>query len=198
MTTRSVVLPDVLQSATSPKWVEVALADFDAVLTDHAHCEKKAASSAMALVNSYPELSELVRRCVKLAQEELRHFQQVHQIILRRGGTLGKDHGDPYAQALLKCMRHGPLQRRMDRLLVCSLIEARSCERLALLGEGLEDPQLANFYKGLAGAEAGHHRLFVDLAARYHPPAEVEARLRELAQREAAIVAELPVAPRIH
>lgn len=189
---------DILQAPTPTAWLSVALADFDAVLIDHAHCEKKAAASALALVQAYPENSELVRRCVGLAQEELRHFRQVHRIIVKRGGTLQRDIGDPYAKALLATVRHGKQERCVDRLLVSSLIEARSCERLGLLGQGLSDTTLAHFYRGLANAEAGHHRLFVDLARRVAPADEVGERLHELARMEASIMKALPVLPRIH
>lgn len=189
---------DVLVVPTSPRWLEVALAGFDEVLRDHVHCERKAAASAMGLVVAYPERTELVRRMARLAQEELRHFQEVHRLLVRRGLSLGRDRGDRYAQQLLACVRHGTDTRRTDRLLVCGLIEARSAERLALLGGALEDAALRKFYEGLATAEAGHHRLFVELAARYEERESVTARLAELAAREADIVSGLPLEPRVH
>jgi tRNA isopentenyl-2-thiomethyl-A-37 hydroxylase MiaE len=96
-----------LHSQTTPAWVDVALGDFNALLIDHCHCEKKAAASAMMLVSHYPDHDVLVRRCVKLAQEELRHFQQVHEVIVQRGLTLGHDMGDPYARALLSHVQKG-------------------------------------------------------------------------------------------
>lgn len=188
----------VLQSTTSPEWLALALSQFDDVLIDHAHCEKKAAAAAMALVAQYPDRAQLVRRCVKLAQEELRHFYQVHRIIVQRGLVYTRDEGDPYAQLLLKQCRNGPQERLIDRLLVMSLIEARSCERLSLLAEGLQDESLAKFYRGLATAEAGHHRLFVDLAELYENAETVQQRLQELAQIEARIVADLPLTARVH
>ena len=187
-----------LQSATAAAWLPVALGDIDAVLLDHAHLEKKAAASAMALVNTYPDHDELVRRCVKLAQEELRHFQQVHQIILARGLTLQRDRGDPYAQRLLQQTRNGHAERRMDKLLIFALIEARSCERLHLLAGALADAALAQFYAGLAKAEGAHFHLFVQLAELYDDPASVKARLQALAAAEAEIVATLPLAARLH
>lgn len=190
---------EILQAPTPSTWLPVALANFDAVLLDHAHCEKKAAASALALVQAYPDRSELVRRCVGLAQEELRHFRQVHRILLARGQVLQRDAGDPYAQALLKHMRSGKHERMIDRLLVSSLIEARSCERLRLLGDALEDLELAHFYRGLATAEAGHHRLFVKLAERYaSDDCDIPGRLHALARLETEIMLQLPVEPRIH
>ena len=187
-----------LASKTPNEWIDCALAHLDAVLIDHAHCERKAAATAMGLVTMYPQETVLVKRMVKLAQEELRHFAQVHRIILERGLTLTKDLGDPYAQKLLKLMRDGRLDRLIDRLLVCGLIEARSCERLTLLGEHLPDAELRAFYRQLATAEAGHQRLFYDLARMLAPVASVDARADELASEEATLLAALPIEARIH
>lgn len=174
------------------------MARFDEVLVDHAHCEKKAAAQAMSLVSAYPDDVPLVRSLSRLAHEELRHFRQVFELMAARGLALGRDGGDPYAQELRKHVRTTPEGRRMDRLLVCGLIEARSCERLELLGEALTDEELRRFYLRLAQAEAGHATLFVDLAKLAAPAEAVEARLDELLDVEAAIVERLPVAPRIH
>lgn len=188
----------VLRCPTPPKWLPLALDHFDEVLCDHAHCEKKAAASALSLISQYGEHATLVARCCSLAQEELRHFRQVHRLIVARGLTLERDKGDPYVQKLLRTMRSGPMERLVDRLLVSSLIEARSCERLGLLGAHLADAKLAAFYQGLAKAEAGHYRLFVRLAEDFAPANDVAARLAELAEAEAAIVMRLPLVPRIH
>lgn len=189
---------DVLTFTTDPAWIEAATSSVDEVLLDHAHCEKKAAASAMALVSAYPDHQELVSAMVKLAQEELRHFRQVHDHILKRGRVLGPDHGDPYVKELLKLVRSGFAHRRTDRLLVSSLIEARSCERLALLGEHLDDENLAEFYRALARSEAGHYRLFVRLAKLYDRPEGVDSRLAELAEAEGQIVKRMPIEPRVH
>jgi tRNA 2-(methylsulfanyl)-N6-isopentenyladenosine37 hydroxylase len=186
----------ILRSATDPRWVGVALADLDRTLGDHAHCEKKAAATALKLVGDHPRDPELVRRLARLAQEESQHFLAVLTELSRRGVHLPRDDGDPYAQALLRLVRPGA-PRLVDRLLVGALIEARSCERLALLGEALPAGRLRELYRRLAVAEGGHDRLFVDLAlARGGAPAE--ARLGALAEAEAQIVAALPLAPRIH
>lgn len=187
-----------LRSATDPTWIDIAIERFDEVLVDHAHCEKKAAASAMALVSAYPDHDLLIKRMCRLAQEELRHFRQVYDRISARGLELGKDPGDPYVQELLKLVRTPWAERRMDRLLVSSLIEARSCERLALLGEHLPDEDDKRFYTALARAEAGHFTLFSELAAHYDDPDGVQKRLGELAEAEAEILARLPVVPRIH
>jgi tRNA-(ms[2]io[6]A)-hydroxylase len=190
----------ILRSATDPCWVGVALADLDATLGDHAHCEKKAAASAVKLCADHPDRPDLVRAMARLAQEEMQHFFAVLNELSRRGRTLPLDEGDPYAQALLARAGSGPggaAGRLRDRLLAAALIEARSCERLRLLAGALPDPRLADLYARLAQSEEGHERLFVDLAHR-HGGQGVDARLDALARAEAEIVAALPLLPRIH
>jgi len=187
----------ILGSRTDPRWVTIAVEGFDRVLVDHAHCEKKAAASAMALVSAYPDDALLVGRMVRLATEELRHFRQVHDRIVARGLTLGRDEGDPYAKALLALQRSGARERKIDRLLVSALIEARSCERLELLAGALPDEGLRAFYAALARSEGGHERLFLELAARDDAD-DVARRLPELVAAEAKLVAELPLLPRVH
>jgi tRNA-(ms[2]io[6]A)-hydroxylase len=185
----------LLRTATDPRWLPVALADLDRTIQDHAHCEKKAAASALKVVADHPDRPELVRALARLAQEELEHVLGVLAELGRRGVPLPPDAGDPYAQALVRLVRSGE-GRLVDRLLVGALIEARSCERLALLAGALPDPRLRELYARLARSEAGHERLFLDLARRADPDAE--ARLERLAGEEARIVAALPLLPRIH
>jgi tRNA 2-(methylsulfanyl)-N6-isopentenyladenosine37 hydroxylase len=188
----------LLRSRTDARWVHVALASLDATLQDHAHCEKKAAASALKLVADHPDRPEQVRALAKLAQEELQHFLAVLAELGRRGVPLPPDEGDPYAQALVAKVRSGDATARLvDRLLVGALIEARSCERLELLAAALPDPRLRELYARLAQSEAGHERLFVDLARRAGG-ARVETRLAVLADEEARIVAGLPLGARIH
>ena len=188
---------DVLLSKTSPEWLAKALADMDAVLLDHAHCEKKAAASAMSLVAGYSSYDELVRKMSALAIEELQHFRAVYERLVARGLSLGRDPGDPYAQQLIALAR--PREGRLtDRLLIFGFIEARSHERLELLAQNLESPELARLYTELANAESRHSKLFVDLASRYDDDDAVGRRVTELGEAEAAIVANLPVEPRIH
>lgn len=187
----------MLVSETSHEWLETALANMHAVLLDHAHCEKKAAASAMSLVAGYPTHEELVRKMSALAVEELQHFRAVYERLVERGLSLGRDPGDPYAQKLIAQAR--PREGRLtDRLLIFGFIEARSHERLALLAENLEDAELARFYAELATAESRHSRLFVDLACRYDDEDAVARRVAELGRAEAEIVAGLPVEARIH
>lgn len=190
----------VILSVTTERWIDVATSNMDAVLVDHAHCEKKAAASAMSLVVGYPELEELVRRMSALAIEELQHFRAVFERIVQRGLALGRDQGDPYAQKLMALARanQGRQGRLTDRLLLFGLIEARSHERLDLLATHLEAPDLKRFYADLARAESRHAALFRELACLYDDPEAVDDRLSELASAEAGIVAALPIEPRIH
>jgi tRNA-(ms[2]io[6]A)-hydroxylase len=187
----------ILRSRTDPAWAGVALADLDRTLGDHAHCEKKAAATALSLIADHADRPDLVRALARLAQEEQQHFHAVLAELQRRGAALPPDRGDPYARELLRLVRSGP-ERLLDRLLVGALIEARSCERLRLLGEALEEPRLRELYRRLAQAEAGHERLFSDLAAAAFGEERAGTRLAELAEAEAAIAAGLPLEPRIH
>jgi tRNA 2-(methylsulfanyl)-N6-isopentenyladenosine37 hydroxylase len=187
----------ILRSASDPRWAAAALADLDKTLGDHAHCEKKAAASALKLIADHPDRPPLVRALAKLAQEESQHFLAVLVELQRRGAPLPPDHGDRYVQQLLALVRSGP-QRLLDRLLVCALVEARSCERLAILGEVLTDPGLRELYRRLAVSEAGHERLFVQLAGELAGEEISRRRLSELADAEARVVAALPLGPRIH
>ena len=189
---------DALRVATPPGWAEVAVADLPATMSDHAHAEKKAALSALALLSREPARTEMAARMTKLAREELRHLDQVLGHLRARGWTLAPDLPDRYAGALLKLRRQGGDAALVDRLLVAALIEARSWERLNLLGIALGSDELGEFYRELARSEAGHYRLFVDLARTEVPGADVDGRLAELAEAEADIVLALPHAPRIH
>ncbi len=182
---------------TDPRWVEVALADLDAVHRDHLHCERKAAQSALSLVRSYPERTTLVAAVARLAHEETAHVVQVSQLLARRGTAPTYDLGDDYAAALRGHIRKQEPARLLDRLLIFALIEARSAERLALLAAALPDQASATLYAGLATAELRHRDTFLELAAEVAPDTWA-ARAAELAAHEAALVATLPVRPRIH
>jgi tRNA 2-(methylsulfanyl)-N6-isopentenyladenosine37 hydroxylase len=187
----------VLRLATAPSWLKGALAQLDAVLVDHAHCEKKAAANALSLLQAYPDVPGLPAHMARLAREEAGHLARVLQWLERRGLPLGRDRGDPYAQGLNALVRHGARERQLDRLLVAALIEARSCERLALLASGLPQGELQAFYAELARSEDGHQRLFLRLAERVHGAAALE-RLDALLDEEGALVRRLPVRAAIH
>lgn len=199
-------LPDVLGVATAPGWAAVALADLPATMSDHAHAEKKAALSALSLLSREPSRTDLVDRMGKLALEELGHLDRVLAHLRRRGWTLAADRPDRYANRLIALRRAGGEEALVDRLLVSALIEARSWERLHLLavalGEARDDvddgEELSAFYTELAHSEAGHYRLFVQLAEQECPGQDVLGRLGELAAAEAQIVVALPHEPRVH
>jgi tRNA 2-(methylsulfanyl)-N6-isopentenyladenosine37 hydroxylase len=187
-----------LRTATPAAWTEVVLADLDAFLVDHAFCERKAAATAMVLVNHGGDRPELVRAMIELAREELEHFRLVHEVLLSRGLRLGRDGKDPYVALLMKEVRTGRDTHLLDRLLVAGLVEARSCERLGLVAAALPGGELRALYEELTRAEARHHALFVRLARQAFDPAGVEARLDELLDAEAAIAAGLPLRAAVH
>jgi tRNA-(ms[2]io[6]A)-hydroxylase len=186
-----------LRCETEPRWLPNALAHLDAVLVDHAHCEKKAAANALSLLQAYPEVPGLAAHMARLAREESGHLARVLQLLERRGLALGRDPGDPYAQALQALTRTPASQRQLDRFLVAAIIEARSCERLALLAGALPDTELRRFYAELARSEDGHQKLFLRLAARVHGEA-TWPRLDQLLEAEADVIRRLPVRPAIH
>jgi tRNA-(ms[2]io[6]A)-hydroxylase len=187
----------VLRVATSEAWLKGALLDMDAVLLDHAHCEKKAAANALSLLQAYPGVPGLPAQMARLAREEAGHLARVLVWLERRGLRLGRDRGDPYAQGLQALVRTLTEERQLDRLLVAALIEARSCERLGLLAVGLPKGELQDFYAELAHSEDGHQRLFLRLAEASFGEA-AHTRLQALLQAEAELVLRLPVRAAIH
>ncbi|GHG68583.1 tRNA-(ms[2]io[6]A)-hydroxylase [Comamonas sp. JC664] len=192
--------PVILHAATDPRWLPLALERFDEVLVDHAHCEKKAAANALSMLQAYPDLPGLPAQMARLAREESAHLARVLDLMAARGLTLTKDAGDPYAQGLQKLIRTPAAERRMDRLLVAAVIEARSCERLSLLAEGLTDPALARFYGELAQSEDGHQSLFYRLAvtACGGEEAGVKERLEWMLAREAQVIVDVGLRAAIH
>lgn len=203
---RDPLIPDerveALRIATPPGWEAVALADLRSTMSDHAHAEKKASLNALSLLSAEAHRDELVHHMAKLAREEIRHLDQVLGHMRARGWQLRRDRKDRYAVALSSLRRRGAGTASLcDRLLVAALIEARSWERLNLLGMALAETgeeELARFYGELARSEAGHYRVFVQLASSCCPEEDVDGRLAELAEAEAEIVAVLPHEARIH
>jgi tRNA-(ms[2]io[6]A)-hydroxylase len=185
----------MLLVATAPAWVSLAVERFDEVLVDHAHCEKKAAAHALSMLAAFPREPGLPRAMARLAREEAGHLAQVLALIEKRGLSLDRDAGDPYAQGLQAQVRQPHGQRLLDRLVVSALIEARSEERLRLLSMHLPDEELRVFYRRLAESEAGHGSLFLRLA-RKQPGCD--DRLAALARVEASLVRDLPVRAAIH
>lgn len=179
-------------------WAAQAIANPRALLSDHAHCERKAAATAMALLAAHPELPHLVAPLAALAAEEMRHLAGVHRLLVRRGEAWAADGGCRYAQQLGAGLRHGRRDRLVDRLLVAALIEARSCERLARLGEAFSGSDVGALWAALARSEAGHFRLFLRLAARALPDRGVrERRLFELARLEGEVCRTTVGPPRV-
>ena len=187
-----------LQSATDGAWLGRALAHLDEILVDHAHCEKKAASTAVSLLFKYPDRQALLAPLSRLAREELAHFEEVLAALAARGIRFRHQPPSPYATGLQRAVRSREPERLLDTLLCSALIEARSCERMRLLAEALDDASLADLYRGLLASEARHHHAYVELAAALAPAAEIRARLQELALHEAAVLAAAPEMPRLH
>ncbi|MFN4123834.1 MAG: tRNA-(ms[2]io[6]A)-hydroxylase [Flavobacteriales bacterium] len=161
-----------LKMKTDPRWVELAENNIKEVMTDHAFCEQKAASNAISMIVKFPEQSELVKEMSALVQEEMQHFNMVHEKILERGWTLGPERKDDYVNKLGAFFQKGGsrTQQLVNRLLIAAMIEARSCERFKTLSENIKDPELASFYYELMKSEAGHYTMFIGLARKYGDP----------------------------
>lgn len=189
-----------LKLPTDPRWVNIVEKNIDEILTDHAFCEQKAASTAISLIVSFPDYPELVNEMVALSREEMGHFKMVHDRILARGGTLGKYRRDDYVVALMKFFPKGGdrTAQLVHRLLYAGLIEARSCERFRLLSEELEDQDLAEFYRKLMVSEAGHYTLFLKFARQYGDRKEVDQKWQALLEYEAEIMKDLGKKETIH
>ena len=194
------LLPTIkfLQTPTSQAWIEQAIANLDVILLDHSHCERKAAGVALNLMFRYPSHGPLVRALTAIAQEELEHFEQVNQWLDRRQIPLAPLASPPYGAGLKAEIRRHEPERLLDSLLVSALIEARSHERLGLLGEHCPDPNLAKFYRGLMASEARHYGIYWTLAVREFGQELVNQRLTELATFESNLLATLHPEPRIH
>lgn len=188
----------LLQSPTSKDWLEQALSNLDILLLDHSHCERKAAGVALNLMFRYPSSEKLVRSLTAIAQEELAHFEQVNQWLERRSIPLQALAAPPYGAQLKAQMRRDEPERMLDALLVSALIEARSHERLGLLGQHCPEPELARFYRSLMASEARHYGAYWLLAVHYFERPLVEARLASLSAVESEILTQLYPQPRIH
>lgn len=200
-----------LAGASASDWGHRALAHMDEILLDHAHCEKKAASTALSMIFRYPEHPRLLVPMSELAREELEHFEQVVALIRKRGGEFVRQEPSPYAARLMTAVRTQQPARLLDTLLCASLIEARSCERMQLLARALAERggaspghplhELYELYDGLLASEARHHATYVELARVCVGVSEdeLQGRLRELAEHEFAVLAVAPPnQPRMH
>jgi len=190
-----------LQLSTDPRWVNIVEKNIDEILTDHAYCEQKAANSAISIIIGFPEKSELVTAMIDLAEEEISHFKMVHELILKRGLSLGRERKDEYVRKLQTYFPKGGSREThlVHKLLIAGLIEARSCERFRLLSEELEDPELCKFYRKLMISEAHHYTLFLKLARQYAPEGiDVEEKWNGLLHFEADIMKSLCKEETIH
>ena len=189
-----------LKLPTDPRWVNIVEKNIDEILIDHAHCEQKAASTAISLIVSFPEYTDLVTEMIALVKEEMSHFKLVHDKLIKKGVTLGRDRKDEYVMDLIKFFPKGGSRTNqlVHRLLYAALIEARSCERFRLLSENLEDQELAKFYKDLMISEANHYTLFLNFARQYGNRVEVDEKWQSLLVYEAQIMSNMNKDAKMH
>jgi len=190
-----------LQLPTDPRWVDLAGKSIEEILTDHAYCEQKAATTCISLIQRYSEREKLVKELAPIVSEEWGHFRLVLQELEKRNLKLGKQRKDEYVNKLIEFQKQGGSveSRMLDQLLTMALIEARSCERFKRLSEGLNDEYLRNFYRRFMESEAGHYTLFIELSETYIDKEKVRKRWAEWLKYEANVINNLEVrGDRIH
>ncbi|MBO9619562.1 MAG: tRNA-(ms[2]io[6]A)-hydroxylase [Niabella sp.] len=190
-----------LKLPTDPRWVNLAEISLEAILTDHAYCEQKAATTCISIIQRYSDKDKLVKALAPIVTEEWGHFRLVLQELEKRGLKLGRQRKDEYVNALLQFQEKGghPDDVFLDRLLTMAMIEARSCERFKRLSEGLNDPYMSKFYRRFMESEAGHYTLFIELAETYLPKEKVRTRWEAWLKHEEALMKEMEVrGDRIH
>ncbi len=190
-----------LELPTDPRWVNMAAMDLGSILSDHAYCEQKAATSCISLIQLYPDKDRLIEEVAPIVTEEWGHFRQVLREMKQRGLQLGYQRKDEYVNELLKFQERGRGRERalLEKLLTNALIEARSCERFRLLSLHLEDEDMRNFYHQFMVSEAGHYKMFLALAKHYFDEKWVMSRWSEYLQFECALMKRLDVTgDRIH
>lgn len=189
-----------LKLPTDPRWVNIVEKNIDEILTDHAYCEQKAASTAISFIVSFPDKTELVQEMTALVREEMSHFKMVHDRIIARGSVLGRERKDEYVNQLMNFFPKGGSREThlVHKLLYAALIEARSCERFRLLSEELQDQDLAQFYRSLMISEANHYTMFLKFARKYGKREEVDRKWQELLEYEAEIMKALGKKETIH
>ncbi|WP_149276381.1 tRNA-(ms[2]io[6]A)-hydroxylase [Pareuzebyella sediminis] len=189
-----------LKLPTDPRWVNIVEKNIDEILTDHAYCEQKAASTAISLIIRFPEYTDLVEEMIALSREEMGHFKMVHDRIIARGKSLGRDRKDEYVIELMKYFPKGGSRtdQLVHRLLYAALIEARSCERFRLLSEELKDKELADFYHKLMISEASHYTMFLKFARQYGNRIKVDEKWESLLEYEAEIMKNLSKKETVH
>lgn len=178
-----------LRLLTDPRWANIAEGNLEEILTDHAWCEQKATTNAITIITMCPEYPEIVTELLKIAQEELEHFQMVHEIIKKRGYEFGRERKDDYVGQLFKFIVQGTRKEYIiDRMLFAAMIEARSCERFRVLTENIKDEELKTFYKELMISEAGHYTTFIGFARQLGDVEKVNQRWEEWLDYEAEII----------
>lgn len=184
-----------LELPTDPRWVNIAEMQLEEILIDHAYCEQKAASACISMIVHYPEKEKLVEVMTPVVAEEWAHFRMVLKELNKRGFKLGRARKDEYVNRLQEIIKKKGDREEvfLDRLLLCALIEARSCERFKLLSQHIADEDLRKFYHELMISEAGHYRNFIELAETYLPAEKVRSRWKELLAAEAHIMQTLEV-----
>jgi tRNA-(ms[2]io[6]A)-hydroxylase len=184
-----------LQLPTDPRWVNLAGKSLEEILTDHAYCEQKAATSCISLIQRHSDKEKLVQELAPIVTEEWGHFRLVLAELKKRGLRLGRQRKDEYVNALMAFQRKGGSEedRLLDQLLMMAMIEARSCERFKRLSEGLDDDYLRRFYRRFMESEAGHYTLFIDLAETYIPKEKVRLRWKQWLDHEAGLLKEMEV-----
>ncbi|MFT7050238.1 MAG: tRNA-(ms[2]io[6]A)-hydroxylase [Psychroserpens sp.] len=189
-----------LKLPTDPRWVNIVEKNIEEILTDHAYCEQKATSTAISLIVSFPEYSDLVTEMTALVKEEISHFKMVHDKIIAKGWVLGRDRKDDYVLQLITFFPKGGSRttQLVHRLLYAALIEARSCERFRLLSEELKDKELAEFYRKLMVSEANHYTMFLGFARQYGDRKDVDEKWQQLLDYEADIMKDLSKTETIH
>lgn len=190
-----------LKMPTDPRWVDIAAVSLEEILTDHAFCEQKAATQCISLIQLYPDKTKLVDALAPIVTEEWGHFRMVWAEMKRYGYSLGRQRKDDYVNLLLQSGPKGiPNEERLlHKLMICALIEARSCERFRLLSEGLEDARLRKFYYKFMVSEAGHYRLFIDLATEYYTSDQVKNAWQQWLTIEEKVLSQLaPQGNRMH
>jgi len=182
-----------LKLPTDPRWVNLAEMDLAEILTDHAYCEQKAATSCISLIQQYPDKTKMVEELAPIVTEEWGHFRLVLNELNKRKLALGKQRKDEYVNALLQFQQKGGGREEslLEKLLTCALIEARSCERFRLLSLYINDASLRDWYHKFMVAEAGHYVLFIELAKLYAPEEKVKQRWQEYLDYEAQVMKEL-------
>ncbi|CAM3714429.1 tRNA-(ms[2]io[6]A)-hydroxylase [Flavobacterium gelidilacus] len=189
-----------LKLPTDPRWARIAESNIEEVLTDHAWCEQKAASNCISLITMLPEHTHIITELIKIAQEEMDHFEQVHEIIKSKGWILGRERKDHYVNELYKFMHKGGSRQThlVERLLFSAMIEARSCERFKVLSDTIDDEKMAKFYKDLMISEANHYTVFINFANEIGEGMDVKKRWEEWLAYEAEIIKSYGKSEAIH